>query len=168
MAERAIYEAAIARWGSESQLRMVQEECGELVAAIGHLQRGRCSAEAVAEEIADVLITAGQAALIVGEGLVAAKKAEKLERLRGRLSEAEAMAPAACRRCDGTGRVPFDNRLVQCGACGGIGKAPAPESACCIHCGADLEESGEGDAGHCPACTTGADHEFHPGRGAAR
>ena len=98
MADRAIYQEAISRWGAESQLRMAQEECGELVAAINRFDRGRCGPEAVAEEIADVMITAAQAALIVGEGLVAKKKAEKLERLRGRLAEASSPSVAETMR----------------------------------------------------------------------
>ena len=67
MADRAIYQEAIARWGAESQLRMAQEECGELIAAINRFDRERCWPEAVAEEIADVMITCEQAALLVGE-----------------------------------------------------------------------------------------------------
>ena len=88
MADRAIYQEAIARWGAESQLRMAQEECGELIAAINRFDRQRCGPEAVAEEIADVLITCEQAALLVGEGLVAKAKAAKLERLKARLAAA--------------------------------------------------------------------------------
>lgn len=97
MDDRAIYLEAIARWGAESQLRMVQEECGELVAAINRFDRERCGPESVAEEIADAQIMLEQASLIIGEGLVAAKKAEKLERLRERLLD--------CADCDGRGEV---------------------------------------------------------------
>lgn len=46
--------------------------------------------------------------------------------------------------------------------------APAPgaeqEPNRCVHCGVDLEEVGEGDAGHCSRCTPGTDHGFHAGR----
>lgn len=43
-------------------------------------------------------------------------------------------------------------------------KAFTPAADRCVHCDANLEETGEGDAGHCPACTEGADRGFHPGR----
>lgn len=43
-------------------------------------------------------------------------------------------------------------------ACGG----DAPQR--CAVCGRNLEETSEGDAGLCPGCTPGTDHEFHAGR----
>ena len=118
---RSIYQEAIERWGAESQLRMVQEECGELVAAINRFGRKRCGPEAVAEEIADVMITCEQAAIIVGEDLVAARKAEKLERLKARL--AAPAREAKCPRCYGHGETVWDDtRIIKCGACAGTGK----------------------------------------------
>lgn len=53
--------SALDAWGTEPQLRQLQEECGELIAAINHFCRGReGSAEELAEEVADVLLVAMQ------------------------------------------------------------------------------------------------------------
>jgi NTP pyrophosphatase (non-canonical NTP hydrolase) len=81
----SIYQDAIEQWGPASQLRMLQEECGELIAAINHADRGRITRSELASEIADVMIMAEQARLIVGAVAVDKKKAQKLKRLAGRL-----------------------------------------------------------------------------------
>lgn len=80
-----VYERAIATWGPTAQLGMVQEECAELIAAIHRRQRGRCSAEDVAEEAADVWIMLEQLIRILGHELVAEALDRKLARLRSRL-----------------------------------------------------------------------------------
>lgn len=74
-------------WGSESQMRMCQEECGELVAAINQFFRGRIGVLELAEEVADVRIMAEQMELCIGllnvpEVCVADLVEKKLERLR--------------------------------------------------------------------------------------
>lgn len=58
---------ALEMWGEKSQLGMVQEECGELIAVINQYQRGRAGADQVAEELADVFIMLSQLERIVGE-----------------------------------------------------------------------------------------------------
>lgn len=86
----ALYQRAINRWGNASQLRMLlQEECGELVAAVNQHDRGRLSDAMVAGEVADVLIMAAQARLILGEELVDRIMRMKLRRLEQRLNAAE-------------------------------------------------------------------------------
>lgn len=80
-----IYRCAIARWGASSQLRMLQEECGELIAAVNHADRGRIGRTELADEIADVTIMVRQARLIVGSVAVDKKIEQKLKRLAGRL-----------------------------------------------------------------------------------
>lgn len=79
--------AAILKWGTTSQINQVQEECGELVAAINRLRRGRVNAKELAEEVADVIITTEQARQIVNElgGDVEAAIEAKLTRLEGRI-----------------------------------------------------------------------------------
>ena len=52
--ERELYQAALAKWGRESQLDMVIEECAELIDAIQKFRRGRVRAEQIGEELADV------------------------------------------------------------------------------------------------------------------
>ncbi len=52
-----IFTASLNKFGEESQLRLVQEECGELIVAINHCLRKReGSIGKLAEETADVFI----------------------------------------------------------------------------------------------------------------
>lgn len=81
----AVYEEAVAKLGEEGQLDMVYEECGELISALNQYRRGRVSADAVIEEIADVQIVCRQAALIFGKEKVLAERKRKLARLARRL-----------------------------------------------------------------------------------
>lgn len=81
----ALYSEAIERFGAELQMRMVQEECAELIAAINQFTRGRLGILALAEEVADVEIMCGQMRLIVGHGAVEEVKKSKLERLAERV-----------------------------------------------------------------------------------
>lgn len=77
--------AALRRFGFTEQARMLQEECGELVAAVNRWRRGRAGAfEAMIEEIADVEILIDQMRLVYGAEIDAAR-ARKLARLRERL-----------------------------------------------------------------------------------
>lgn len=66
-------------------LGIVQEECGELVAAISQYHRGRVPMSKVAEEIADVQISVGKAGMLIGEDLVDAAFRFKLNRLIDRV-----------------------------------------------------------------------------------
>lgn len=84
-----LYARAISLWGANAQIRMLQEECGELVAIVNRFDRKRCGIEDVASEIADVLIMCEQARLITGGSLVDEAMAYKLERLLGRVEIAE-------------------------------------------------------------------------------
>lgn len=85
--ERELYLLALRMWGRAAQWRMLQEECGELIAAINQLDRRRISVDDVAEELADVAIMLGQAAEIVGIERCREAKARKLARLEQRLEE---------------------------------------------------------------------------------
>jgi NTP pyrophosphatase (non-canonical NTP hydrolase) len=80
---------AVLVWGSTAQLRLLQEECGELIAAINHSERGRIEERELADEIADVIITVTQATHVVGAKHVADALAHKLARLRGRIEATE-------------------------------------------------------------------------------
>lgn len=53
-----IFEKLCEHWGEKVPL-MVAEECGELTVAISQRERGRISDDAVAKEIADVIISCG-------------------------------------------------------------------------------------------------------------
>jgi len=65
--ERVIYSKAIDEFGEDNQLSMAQEECGELVAAISHWNRGKIELPELLKEIADVEIMVGQLRLIFEE-----------------------------------------------------------------------------------------------------
>jgi len=77
---------AVEVWPEEGQMRMAQEECGELVAAINRYRRGRCTVEDLSSEVADVLITVTQMRLLLGP-VVDAQIAAKVKRLRDRIEE---------------------------------------------------------------------------------
>jgi NTP pyrophosphatase (non-canonical NTP hydrolase) len=64
---RAAAQAAVRLWGEQHQLRMLTEECGELIAAVNQHERGRIGDEALASECADVLIMLAQARHILGK-----------------------------------------------------------------------------------------------------
>lgn len=74
-------------WSETAQLRMVQEECAELIVAISHYQRLRAGHLPVASEVADVLIVCMQAAQMVGWDAVLDALDAKLVRLEERLGE---------------------------------------------------------------------------------
>jgi len=82
--ETDIYAEALQRWGLKSQLGLLAEECGELIAMINRWQRGRTGEDSVAIEAADVEIMLGQLRLIMGSQIDAAKRL-KLARLEKRL-----------------------------------------------------------------------------------
>jgi NTP pyrophosphatase (non-canonical NTP hydrolase) len=67
---------------------MLQEESGELIAAVNQFLRGRVDEARLVEEVADVMVMCQQAALMLGLDLVDQKVQEKLDRLRKRLEEA--------------------------------------------------------------------------------
>lgn len=74
-------------WGAEFHMRLVQEECAELIAAINQYDRGRGTLEEVAEEVADVVLVIGAARAIVGETLVDGFVLGKLQRLEERIAK---------------------------------------------------------------------------------
>lgn len=80
---------AVRTWGVEAQLRMLQEECAELIAAVNRFDRGRVGTSDLAEEIADVEIMCAQARLIIGDRDVEVARQRKLRRLARRLAMAE-------------------------------------------------------------------------------
>jgi NTP pyrophosphatase (non-canonical NTP hydrolase) len=102
LTERTVMRAALEKWGERSQLDMLYEEVGELLTAIGHFQRGRCDRDAVASEIADVQIMLAQMAEIIGPEKVAVFRAQKIQRLAGRVGLAPVVRePTPCPGCAG-------------------------------------------------------------------
>lgn len=79
---------AIQTYGIESQMRMLQEECGELIVAVGHYLRGRNGSLAnLCEELADVKIMVEQMEVALDNPAVEVWYNQKLERLKKRLAE---------------------------------------------------------------------------------
>lgn len=86
MNEKQIYGYALAKFGSEYQIGITQEECAELIQALSKFKRydgvGIIDyASHVAEEIADVEIMIGQMRMLFGSQKVDEFKVKKLERL---------------------------------------------------------------------------------------
>lgn len=77
-----IYQRALDKWGEASQIMMATGECGEFIAeSTKHFVQNKSSVEAVASEVADVMIMMEQMRLLCGEELVDSIKQQKLERL---------------------------------------------------------------------------------------
>lgn len=87
MKDFEIMNLAIEKWGRIAQINMALEEMGELIAAINQWKRGRIDIDAVREEVADVMITAKQLALIFGQSGVDQIYHEKIRRLEDRLNK---------------------------------------------------------------------------------
>lgn len=79
----SLFEQALDKWGQASQIDMVLEECGELIAALVQWRRGR--KVNVIEEIADVLLVVHQLRLTFGPEQVDSVANWKLARLKLRL-----------------------------------------------------------------------------------
>lgn len=84
---RQIYEKVLVKWGVENQLWMVTEECGELLNAIGKMNRERVTREDVITELADVTIMCEQIAQYMGYDDYTKEMERKLERLKERLAK---------------------------------------------------------------------------------
>ncbi len=88
--ERAICRNAVDTWGNASQMLMVVEEMSELQKAICKIFRGQGNLESVAEEIADVEVTALQLKMMFDlEEEVAKFKREKLAQLEKKIEKAK-------------------------------------------------------------------------------
>ncbi len=67
MTEKELYEKAVLKWGTSSQLMMLYEEIGELMTAINKYYRERVAVNAIIEELADVEIMINQMKVIFGD-----------------------------------------------------------------------------------------------------
>jgi NTP pyrophosphatase (non-canonical NTP hydrolase) len=86
----ALYDDCMAFWGLERQLRMTQEECGELIIAISHFIRGREDGlEDLVEELADTQLMINQIIHHVGEGKVKSIIDIKSDYVKRKLEEAK-------------------------------------------------------------------------------
>ena len=66
-----LYRDCVEFWGANRQIRMLQEECGELIVASSHYLRSRKSGlEEIIEELADVQLMVNQIKMFIGEDKV--------------------------------------------------------------------------------------------------
>jgi NTP pyrophosphatase (non-canonical NTP hydrolase) len=88
MKEQELFERALTKYGMESQLGQLQEECAELIVEVSHFKRNRARVgiENLAEEMADVRIMLNQIeqALHIKK-LIAEFEERKLRRLEDRI-----------------------------------------------------------------------------------
>ena len=84
-----LYKQAIAKWGEQAQIDMLNEECGELIAAVAQFKRGRTSHHDVMTELADVSIMVEQIATLMNYYDFEKEKDRKLARLEERLNKFE-------------------------------------------------------------------------------
>ena len=90
-----MYKKAVTFWGEGKQLRMVQEECAELILAVSHYLRKVASEgtwdnsglDNLIEETADVLNMVEQCRYIVGPERVDKVREEKLMRTMDKLKK---------------------------------------------------------------------------------
>lgn len=86
--QKQIEKEAVETYGVDAQMRMLQEECGELIVAVGHYLRGREGSLAnLCEELADVKIMVEQIEIALNNPAVEEWYIRKLERLKSRLTK---------------------------------------------------------------------------------
>lgn len=86
-----IFRRAIDTWGTQSQIDMAIEECGELLTALHKLRRNTTTHQIddVEDEIADVEIMMAQMRLIFNPERIDKRKNHKMLRLLARINEAQ-------------------------------------------------------------------------------
>lgn len=83
----SLFERAFNLWGADAQVKMLNEEIGELLAAMGKFDRRRVGVHDVITELADVSIMVEQMATLFGYEEFEKEKDYKLNRLEERLNK---------------------------------------------------------------------------------
>lgn len=100
---RDVAARAVAFWGARPQLRQVQEECAELIAAINRDARGRPGArENLIEEAGQVAVMLEQLRIILGADVFDASVRAATEQLAARLDRAERQRAAQAELREGS------------------------------------------------------------------
>ena len=87
---KAVYEAALQKWGAEAQINKFTEELGEFLVELGRLRNGASNRDAFAEELADLTIMLEQLRLIYGVNEEICEYMDyKIHRLMGRIGMEE-------------------------------------------------------------------------------
>jgi NTP pyrophosphatase (non-canonical NTP hydrolase) len=87
-----IYRQAIEKWGCESQIDMLVEECAELIVAVNHARRGQWVGQVIHDlinELADVEIMLEQMRQLFDEDEIDRVKVGKVLRLKNRIEGAD-------------------------------------------------------------------------------
>ena len=84
-----LFERAFNLWGADAQVKMLNEEIGELLAAMGKFDRRRVGVHDVITELEDVSIMVEQMADLFGYEEFEKEKDYKLTRLEERLNKYE-------------------------------------------------------------------------------
>lgn len=82
-----VCEEALDRYGIDAQTKMLVEECGELLSAIGKIPRGRATVQDLITELVDVHIMITQMALYYGWDDFQHEKERKLIKLKNKLKK---------------------------------------------------------------------------------
>lgn len=80
--EESLYQRTLEVWGEQAQYDQAVEECAELIAALMHYRRDKVCEEQVVDELADVILMAGQLRWMFGAERVddaVRKKRRKLD-----------------------------------------------------------------------------------------
>lgn len=86
---RELSKHLISTYGSKVQTEKCIEEMAELTSALLHFKNGRCTKDDVVTEIADVLFTTAQMAVLFGEHDVTNELLRKVERTEKKLEATE-------------------------------------------------------------------------------
>jgi NTP pyrophosphatase (non-canonical NTP hydrolase) len=121
---RDVAARAVASWGARPQLRQVQEECAELIAAINRDARGRPGArENLIEEAGQVGAMLEQMRIILGADVFDASVRAATEQLAARLDRAERRRAA---QSDAVELCPWPSFCHQCSEVLGEGRKGDP------------------------------------------
>ena len=84
-----IYDKALKQWGVEPQVRMVFEECSELMNALSKTYRGRATKKDVITELVDVVVMCEQMAVLFGYEDFEKEMERKLSKFQEKLKKTE-------------------------------------------------------------------------------
>ncbi len=85
---RELFKRTLREWGVEEQMRILEEECAELIVATSHYIRKRAGAHyELQEELADAYIMVGQIIEYLGNDFVEEMVDYKLAKVREQLDE---------------------------------------------------------------------------------
>lgn len=85
--QEEIFERALDKWGHVAQMLKAVEEAAELIQATMHFIGGKVTPDHVADEVADIIITAGQMRIMFGKENVDQIVQKKMDRLVSLLEE---------------------------------------------------------------------------------